>query len=438
MAIAYVNSADGELASGTTLTLSSYVIASGDDKLLLVGVEDNSSVGITSVTWNTSESLTQLVSQGTLTGTRYVYGLLNPTATTANIVITYAGTTAGYAGAANYTGVKQTGFPDDTASASITSGVNTQADLSFTTLLDDCWSFCITEGDNGSVAGVTNATERQQDSLDRKAIFDSNGSLGFAGAKTMSTSCALNSNGGSAGITFAPSTLNVVAYNSSGSAQTASNVTSLSTSVTNTSGTYLVAWLAVNTTSATNLAMTYNGVSLTQVDTQSANTWTMAIFTLANPATGSNLLEGTWTTADHAIIGMATFTGVGSVGSVNKGTSAAGTTSVSVTSTLGASDMLAGGIAYNSTAANLAVSVGAQRSEQGDTPTSGVATNTGTGSVSITWTRGGSATAAYMGIPLIASSGVANVKTVNGLAIASVKTVDDLAIASVKTINGLN
>lgn len=229
-----------------------------------------------------------------------------------------------------------------------------------------------------------------------------------------------------------------VVFDSADTERTASNVTSLSKAMTNTAGTFMVAFLAVNTTGATNHAMTYNGVSLSLVGTvQTGNGWSMGIFTLSNPATGSNTLQGTWTTADHACIGMMTFTGVGSVGTKNQGTAANGTTSVSVTGTLATGDMLAGCIAFLGTAGNLGVSVGTQRSETGDSPTSGEATNTGSGSVSITWTRGSSSSAAFIGLPLVAQTGPVNVKTFNGLAIASVKTINGLATASVKTVNGL-
>ncbi len=192
-----------------------------------------------------------------------------------------------------------------------------------------------------------------------------------------------------------------VLYDSSGGATTTSNVSSLNTAPTNTAGTYMLAWVAVDTLSANSFTMSYNGVSMSQVDSQSANSWTMVMFALANPATGSNTLQANWTGAGHAIIGMQTFTGVSSLGTVSKGTAASGNTSQSVTGTLGANDMLVGCFAYNSSPSNTSVSVGTQRFEDGD-PAANFATNTGTGSISITWTRGVNATAAFMGVPLLA------------------------------------
>lgn len=203
MAIARGNTSEGETASGASVTFS-HTVASGSNRLLLVGVERGDGITITGITYD-GVALSELVDDAAdFTGRRGVWGLLSPNVGTANIVVSFSGTTASWCGAADYTGVLQSGLPDDTATDAIVSGVNTQADLSFTTTVDDCWSFCITEGDNGSVGGVTNATELQQNGTDRIAIFDSNGSLGSAGSKTMSTTCAVNSNGGSVGVTFAP------------------------------------------------------------------------------------------------------------------------------------------------------------------------------------------------------------------------------------------
>lgn len=198
------NTSDATLSSGTSLTWSHTVVSNSN--LLLVGFENSSDATVSSVTFNGAENLTKIVESDAFSGTREIWGLLNPTVTTANIVITFGSSTDAFAGAADYSNVGQ--FPTITDFDNIS--VASSSSLSFTTIIDNSWFFAVMEGDNGSVAAGTNAVELGQDSLDRRAFFDSGGGVGTAGAKSMTFTCAVNSNGGSAGIAFAPAVPGVV------------------------------------------------------------------------------------------------------------------------------------------------------------------------------------------------------------------------------------
>src|SRR5262245_42700704 len=100
----------GDTAGSAASLTFSHTVASGT-KILLLGISSWQQQ-ISTVTWNTSENLSLV------TGTRVPSGdvrseywyLLNPTATTANIVITPASSTWLSAGAQNWTGV-DTGTP---------------------------------------------------------------------------------------------------------------------------------------------------------------------------------------------------------------------------------------------------------------------------------------------------------------------------------------
>lgn len=211
-------------------------------------------------------------------------------------------------------------------------------------------------------------------------------------------------------------------------------------SFSNNAGTYMLGMFST-TSAVTGVSISYNGVVMTPIQGEAGASPFQYIFALANPATGSNNFSASWSggSAGNALLMMMTFTGVGSLGTVDHSTFSSATTPFSTTVTLGANDMLAAFGAYNNgTVGNLAVSVGTERVEvDGGSAVASEATNTGTGSVSVTWTRAVSAVATAVGVPLLAISGPIGVKTVNGLAAASVKTMNGLTYLSVKTINGL-
>lgn len=88
----------------------------------------------------------------------------------------------------------------------------------------------------------------------------------------------------------------------------------------------------------TNVAVTYNGVGMTQVSTtQSAGVTASAMFYLANPATGSNTVAASWTNNNWCVGGAASFTGsAGTVGTpATFGSTSTTNPTVTVTSATG-------------------------------------------------------------------------------------------------------
>lgn len=88
--------------------------------------------------------------------------------------------------AANYTGVKQTGQPDATASDSSASASGLS--YTITTVADDCWIATVASNSTGVLNGGTNYSILEQPSTSNAAFGDSNASVGAAGGKTVSMS----------------------------------------------------------------------------------------------------------------------------------------------------------------------------------------------------------------------------------------------------------
>lgn len=138
--VTFVNSASNTGASVSSVTISSYTVAAGNNRLLIVGISvvndgQAGALAISSVTFN-SVALTQVCNANVSDDSRsWIYRLIAPDVTTANIVVTFGAATAEWisVGAANFTGVDQTtpcgtcaSDTDDntTYSASVTSATN--------------------------------------------------------------------------------------------------------------------------------------------------------------------------------------------------------------------------------------------------------------------------------------------------------------------------
>jgi len=80
-------------SGGTSGTISSFVVPSGTNKCILVGVAIRGDQYVTGITFNTSENFVKVDSDKYSTGTGSLtielWKLVNPTSTTANIVVTY-------------------------------------------------------------------------------------------------------------------------------------------------------------------------------------------------------------------------------------------------------------------------------------------------------------------------------------------------------------
>lgn len=127
MAVAKGNTSSGQ---GNTDTLTwSHVAGGGADCVLMVGVSiDSDTVNVDTITFNTSESFTQLrndVNAGA--NSSEIWYLLNPTDTTANIVVTLDGKAQVIGGAVDFNGASTPDNPDGATPDSVTSSSITVA-----------------------------------------------------------------------------------------------------------------------------------------------------------------------------------------------------------------------------------------------------------------------------------------------------------------------
>lgn len=144
-------------ATGTTNITIALTIGANSNRVLYCVYNDTSQAGITSITWNTSETLTQIASgqYNTAAADWYLYRLLAPTATTADLVVVKGG--AGQALAASVYDTDQTTPNDaeDEAEGSGTAAQNTVASATG----DLGLAFCGSEGTT-TFAVASGETER--------------------------------------------------------------------------------------------------------------------------------------------------------------------------------------------------------------------------------------------------------------------------------------
>lgn len=147
MAITHVGT-DTEATADNAASISrSYTVPAGSNRLLIAhytgedGTADDAV--LSTVVWNTTESLTKADAAGTNSRSEVWY-LLNPTATTSNVVFTPASTTSGLAVAvSSYAGVAQSSQPDNTATATGSGDdpVNTITPVANNTLIVDVFNY---------------------------------------------------------------------------------------------------------------------------------------------------------------------------------------------------------------------------------------------------------------------------------------------------------
>jgi len=205
--------------------------------------------------------------------------------------------------------------------------------------------------------------------------------------------------------------------------------------------------LAVNATVATVGSYTVTGVTYNSValaDIGSATTtqpFTVKLWALAGPSTGSNNVVITSSTSKDLIGGSSSYTGCKQTGLPDDvdGAAFATTNMVQATTTTVDNCWIVGVFGGNrniTAGANTTFRAAASAYALCDSNSA----QTPAGSHSLECIQSDGATACFVVAsfaPAVAA-GPANVKTWDSLTLASVKTVNSLAIASVKTINGLN
>jgi len=167
---------------GTTLTISH--TCSGDNRMLLVNLSSyaaNSTSLCTGITYD-GVSLTKLI-QGTYNpdlALVEMWGLVAPNTGTHNIVISFSQSTYARAVCASYTGVKQTGFPDNSVEEMTASAASSKS-TNITTVADNCWIACGALG-QATQANSTGASRGLEQTY--AFLFDSNAAKTPAGVYT--------------------------------------------------------------------------------------------------------------------------------------------------------------------------------------------------------------------------------------------------------------
>ncbi len=189
------------------------------------------------------------------------------------------------------------------------------------------------------------------------------------------------------------------------------NSTNVSTTLDCSGSNYLIAFVYTDndSTEPSSLVASYNSVSLSFLGSGKVGTGNgpfVYCYGLANPSTDnpSYTVDFSWSSpTTRSICAAMCFSGVGSIGTLDFGGLSAGTTSVTTSVTLGSNDIMAGVCAYASNnAGNISVTTGTERTETvSSAQILSTATNTGTGSTSIVWSRAASAEASYIGVPIL-------------------------------------
>lgn len=171
MAIAFVAAADLDNNGGSNNSLSAnYTCGSGQNRLLVVCINGDSTLDdITGVTY-AGTSMTFAVKNLTagIDRHQYIYFLLNPASGTNSVVVSCTNTHYLLAGAADYTGVAQSGQPDATTTNAAASSTNTSLTTSITTIANNSWAILMEtdydlNSDNLPPAASTGATRRAFD-----------------------------------------------------------------------------------------------------------------------------------------------------------------------------------------------------------------------------------------------------------------------------------
>jgi hypothetical protein len=196
--IGFAAASSGNITKGTSLVFSQ--TNSGSDRLLLLGGTDN---GINSWTatypiGGSATAMTLLGSNASL-GNRVFYQI-NPDTGANNITATRSGSGFIVCVATAYSGVKQTGFPDNSVVSSYNATPSTSISQAITPVADNCWAvlFGFWNANSGTVTAGANTTIRETEvnASGLNGVGDSNGPI------TPPASITLNLSGANTGRSF--------------------------------------------------------------------------------------------------------------------------------------------------------------------------------------------------------------------------------------------
>lgn len=154
MAIAF-DAQSSQSNTGSSITISH--TTSGSDRLLVVYIFGaTGGYSVSAITYN-GVAMTSLGSN--TTDARFkCYYLIAPASGTNNISITLSASMVYVVAAVSYTGVKQTGFPDNSSLAGTTAS-GTSSSKSLTPVANNCWMIagCHIQANSGSTSGQPTA-----------------------------------------------------------------------------------------------------------------------------------------------------------------------------------------------------------------------------------------------------------------------------------------
>lgn len=177
MAIAFDTSV--AQTGGAVSSLSWSHTCSGLNRILFVYVSENSTVGITSVTYN-SVAMTSI---GNVNGSRRMalYYLVAPASGANTVAVTFASASSNIRCASvSYTGAKQTGQPDSSNSTNVSNGT-----ISTTVVTGGCWTIASFYDD--ALATLT-AGQTQRQAPDTYTLIEDSNAVVSTGSQALSTS----------------------------------------------------------------------------------------------------------------------------------------------------------------------------------------------------------------------------------------------------------
>jgi hypothetical protein len=185
MAIAYDNAGLAFDGSGTSGS-GSFTVGSGTNRILFCGLTlANSGDTLTSVTYN-SVAMTQIGKKKDPSSNlwRYLYYLINPSSGSNTLAASSSTSTTSFnAVCSSYSGARQTGQPDSSATADASSATSVTGNT--TSVADNSWAIMYGGNFNSALSAGTGSTLRVDSGGGYGAIVDSNGAITPAGATSL-------------------------------------------------------------------------------------------------------------------------------------------------------------------------------------------------------------------------------------------------------------
>ncbi len=205
MAIAIDTTVDGGYNGGSTSSLSYSHTCTGANLALFVSVVTNNAINtISSVTYN-SIGLTLLDSKLNVTAivSTFLYGMIGPANGSNTVAITLSGNAAIQGCSASYTGVSQSGFPDNHTNN--TASASTSVTTSLTVNTANSWLImsCSNTVNNTASAGTGTFLRQNEAVGGGNSIFDSNGPVA-SGSQSLIANNGSSVSWGVAMASFAP------------------------------------------------------------------------------------------------------------------------------------------------------------------------------------------------------------------------------------------